>query len=756
MADSGTTKAADLQILIDVRSRLDELVKTQAELKKTTEQTTSISTMFKAGLSIEFARRAMSAFVDTVREALSASSQLASEVRRASREMGISSDAVQVLAKSGGIALDDLTIKMERYREVVGQALLDPTKGNALTMLGLDASKVSTLPLERQLELVATSLGKVSDASVRARLMQELFGRHASEMTLVLQRLRTEGFDRMAEEAGKAGLILDSTLVDGIAKAKKGTEEAAVKMGNSLAPLNLFLLELKKNALEFRNAIVGWALSPITDGLLGGSDLRRAAARDASLKEVDAFRNRARSVASNEDIDGVMTAMEKRTEELLAERKKLRETPAQLFTKDDEARLQDINNEMDALARIYNVVAQKGAEIAAKNAPQKSAYDDLIAAERKLAQAQAQDKVWQIQDAASLASEEEVRRHRVLTLKEEIAAYNALIDAQQRIPHGDKTAAEVAADIERLRGSLNALQAEYNHIGQGTDFARIKKAFEDRDINALPVFSKIPGRSIQGPGGISTQSGPSIQLTSISAGMMQWSTQLGSIGQQIAGTVGGALNTVSQSLTGIITKTKTWGDLGRAVGLSILQTLVNIGLQFAVNAAIQAAGIGTATSAAAAAAMGISAVMITPATLATIATLGEASLAAPGELAASLALSRPLALLYTGGYTGDGGKYEPRGIVHAGEYVMPQETVRSLGVRTLDAIRFNRNLPGLSSGGSVGGGNDGGMSPVAAKPMLHVVYTDDAHLVDRLRRRPDFETTVTDIGKRRRGEIFSL
>ena len=60
-----------------------------------------------------------------------------------------------------------------------------------------------------------------------------------------------------------------------------------------------------------------------------------------------------------------------------------------------------------------------------------------------------------------------------------------------------------------------------------------------------------------------------------------------------------------------------------------------------------------------------------------------------------------------GGYTGDGGKYEPAGVVHRGEYVLPQEVVRSIGVGNLDSLRsmFTRQSPGRQSyatGGLVG------------------------------------------------------
>lgn len=53
-----------------------------------------------------------------------------------------------------------------------------------------------------------------------------------------------------------------------------------------------------------------------------------------------------------------------------------------------------------------------------------------------------------------------------------------------------------------------------------------------------------------------------------------------------------------------------------------------------------------------------------------------------------------------GGYTGNGGKYEPAGIVHRGEYVMPKEVVARIGVKNLEAIR--RGVPGYANGGSVG------------------------------------------------------
>ena len=50
-----------------------------------------------------------------------------------------------------------------------------------------------------------------------------------------------------------------------------------------------------------------------------------------------------------------------------------------------------------------------------------------------------------------------------------------------------------------------------------------------------------------------------------------------------------------------------------------------------------------------------------------------------------------------GGFTGPGGKYEPAGIVHRGEYVLPANVVKRIGVGNLEALRR-----GYANGGLVG------------------------------------------------------
>jgi hypothetical protein len=107
--------------------------------------------------------------------------------------------------------------------------------------------------------------------------------------------------------------------------------------------------------------------------------------------------------------------------------------------------------------------------------------------------------------------------------------------------------------------------------------------------------------------------------------------------------------------------------------------------------------------------------------------------AGAAQLAASNARSLIFAAINTakvlafdkGGYTGDGGKYDPAGVVHKGEVVWSQADVAQFGgVRAVEAIRPTSRMNGYYNGGPVSpfknntgrapipSGNAGGSSPM--------------------------------------------
>ncbi len=109
-----------------------------------------------------------------------------------------------------------------------------------------------------------------------------------------------------------------------------------------------------------------------------------------------------------------------------------------------------------------------------------------------------------------------------------------------------------------------------------------------------------------------------------------------------------------------------------------------------------------------------------------------------------------------GGFTGPGGKYTPAGVVHRGEYVMPQETVRHYGLDFLRAIharvmpsaRFARAPApaavarpqfSFAAGGMAGAG-----LPAPSVSIRNYTLFDIDDLVQRLAAAPSFEKAVVN------------
>ena len=84
--------------------------------------------------------------------------------------------------------------------------------------------------------------------------------------------------------------------------------------------------------------------------------------------------------------------------------------------------------------------------------------------------------------------------------------------------------------------------------------------------------------------------------------------------------------------------------------------------------------------------------------------------------------------LSSGGYTGDGGKYEPAGIVHRGEYVINAESTRRIGLGLLN--RMN----GYAEGGLVGGAPAAALSGPAGLGGVQMILQPRIHIDSRTDR----------------------
>jgi hypothetical protein len=186
-----------------------------------------------------------------------------------------------------------------------------------------------------------------------------------------------------------------------------------------------------------------------------------------------------------------------------------------------------------------------------------------------------------------------------------------------------------------------------------------------------------------------------------------------------------AIGSISNGIMDLIKGTKTWGEaleeIGTNILTSVIQSIVQMGVRWVLTQLMMAiagkAILASATAATAPFAAAQAAIWATPATLATIASYGGAAAAAPGEIAIAegIVAAQSVMSFARGGYTGDGGKFEPAGIVHKGEYVVDAERTRRIGVSRLE---------------NIGTAYDDGGVNVSASPV-HVLVVNDASEVKR-------------------------
>lgn len=172
----------------------------------------------------------------------------------------------------------------------------------------------------------------------------------------------------------------------------------------------------------------------------------------------------------------------------------------------------------------------------------------------------------------------------------------------------------------------------------------------------------------------------------------------------ITSTIGSAITTISDQITQVVMGTVSWGEALLNIGRTILSTLIQSIIQFFVTWIVRRIALAlfdkaltTAAAASAAAAWAAPAILASTATFGAASATGLAAVtgsmaAAPGI--AALASLGSLAPFAEGGFTGAGPRWEPAGIVHRGEFVLPALAVDRIGVPALEALSAGESRAG--------------------------------------------------------------
>jgi hypothetical protein len=315
----------------------------------------------------------------------------------------------------------------------------------------------------------------------------------------------------------------------------------------------------------------------------------------------------------------------------------------------------------------------------------------------------------------------------------------------------------------------------------GIPQSAIRQTFADKSSDRYAQFTGVNADSSafqgdRGDFGVDT-------WTAAKAAMMDYAMQVGTVAQQTYQALGsiqqGLAGGISQSLQGLIQGTMTWGNALLNIGSSIVNSVVQAfsdmlaqwvvkrtmmwvlgrkldAAEVASNAAKNAAIVGTEAGAGAA-----TAAAWTPAALVkSIATFGLAAIIGVALLAAVMGS------FATGGYTGAGGRLEPAGVVHRGEFVVPADVVSKRGpgffYELMDNIRYERGGMPIEEFRLPIGSQAPAPSALAPlqseignpKSKINVGVFNDPRALAQWAESQEGETVILDVLRRHRHEFF--
>ena len=180
---------------------------------------------------------------------------------------------------------------------------------------------------------------------------------------------------------------------------------------------------------------------------------------------------------------------------------------------------------------------------------------------------------------------------------------------------------------------------------------------------------------------------------------------------------------------------KKYADVNFAIKVSqiIADTAVAIMKAFA-----DLGPLGGAVAAAMLTATGVAQVMSANAEREKVKKLQPQSSASNASASSSPTATRVLSGFSEGGYTGNGERYEVAGLVHKGEYVVPQPIMSNPlvvdAVGTIEAIRLNRKgkTDGFAEGGYTSGRNS--VSKIKADPVTPELAEKMRTMIDEMRK----------------------
>lgn len=321
-----------------------------------------------------------------------------------------------------------------------------------------------------------------------------------------------------------------------------------------------------------------------------------------------------------------------------------------------------------------------------------------------------QDKKALFELEKSVAQMSDERLKRQLYLEEEINQRKlSSINLQRSVVQSDFR----LTDNEKREREMEILKQETDLMDQQLAILRERRSMATGDAANATISGRIDKMQQQRDGvaarGAALGQGPAPNSVTdqLSNSFTRLREEAGTIAQQIGATfsnvIGGAINGISQGITGLIMGTQTWAQTLNNIATSVLSAVIDgIVKMFATwiiqrgMAAAKNMLFSTKEGAVDAAAKAPGAVM---------ASISSFGIAAAVGLAAVVAALAAFGGFESGGYTGGGGRGEVAGVVHGQEFVIPANRVDQFGADFFEGIRTGSIVPEDMEGNGKGGAN---------------------------------------------------
>jgi len=161
--------------------------------------------------------------------------------------------ALHHIAELNGVSQESMSKNLQRMEMRLGEAARKGgAAADALEDVGLTVENLKGLGADKQMEVLAASLAKVEDQTIKASIASDLFGRDGLKMLKVLKALENDGLKPVKSELDELGVSLnriDAAKVEAANDALFRVSQAAAAAGQAFTVEMAPFIEAAANEL---------------------------------------------------------------------------------------------------------------------------------------------------------------------------------------------------------------------------------------------------------------------------------------------------------------------------------------------------------------------------------------------------------------------------------------------------------------------------------------------------------------------------